>query len=1850
MYSSSNFLQFHSTATTTAIPIPNASPFMLRRSSYGFGVFHRKRARFKQQTRSSFRVNSSILPPPFDGSVPLDSFAPSVAGFASGFAVFLSSRLFGRRSSIVDDDVVAGEWILLTTPTPFNRFVLLRCSSLFSFDDSSESLSDRLVTDERHFVTSDTGKITVSSPDEKTPLEYQRVCITTEDGGVVSLDWPANLDIKEERGMDTTVIFIPGTPQGSMDEGVRSFVCEALRRGLFPVVMNPRGCAGSPLTTPRLFTAGDSDDVSTALRFLTKTRPWTTLTAVGRGYGANMLTKYLAEAGERSPLTAAVCIDNPFDLEEITRTSPYSTSLDQQITGGLVEILLANKELFQGRAKAFDVGKALSSKSVREFDKALSMVTYGCESIEDFYSSCATRDVIGEIKVPVLFIQNDNVVPPYTIPRSSIAENPYTSLLLCSSSPDLIDGRTVAVSWCQDLAIEWLTAVELALLKGRHPLLKDVDVTVNPSKGLVFSEARAPEKSIGAKKLVQAAHKKTVNGYDVDPFKETLEDSDITPNSNLSTGTDLEKNVKVDNGSDETENSRVSTSSLVEVESIEDNESNVEESERGQVLQTAEVVVNMLDVTMPGTLKDEEKKKVMDAVGRGETVLTALQDAVPEDVRGKITTAVTGILQSGGTKLNLEKLKLPRISPGLKKAEEAKKETSSAIDQKDSHSPDPIDKSDDLVSGSDDTITGSDNSPGGIELEHSPTEVSQKDGDSGKSQPVDSDQDDSLGNHESYTNEKNSAADGSENASEAKSDSVNQGPIGTEDVTSNDDKVEQGSGVVTVQRQVETKKHDEKGAPIADEKSSVADAFEKASDTKNDSINPPPVGVDDITSDGDKVDQAAVLSQQQRKEETNKNNDNEKQSATDQDKVTSTDNEGDAGKSSASQPVEKDISDDQSKETKIMQPVSDQTKPAIQEPNQSKFNVSHAFEALTGMDDETQVAVNSVFGVLENMISQLDEENKEGNEVSDEKNLKDTKTLNDEKNITNEAMSPSEEEILDKRETESLMPSENSHDPACIVNETEKSSESDKVTGEMIEKDLGRDEFVNGKHSPKVLPERNTDSVENSSHDGYRGYRGEKLSKEKIAKQLDLDTTTALMLDYYPEEGEWKLLDQQPEHLDNDYYPEAGKWKLLDQQPEYLGNLADNAAASRDTHENVQVHSLSVGNEDNVIEPAYMILNHGQESELSEMHDATDNQNDGPHKLDEGCEELEHLIKVIVSDSLNVEVQRRMGSAGMRQIKSQLSKDIRMVAKTFSYSVVYAEPTWTFIRNSKTSNGPSGKVGKLHGDAIIRAIASAVQEAHFLRQVLPIGVVVGSVLAALRKYFDVSTTTNSAKRDIVPGRTQKYENNGAAKRVLPDKVSKETQQNNSTIGEMVESGLQNINNEGVMVSDNGATTSVVPSKVSKESKQNNSTIGEMVESGLQSINNEGVMVGAVTAALGASAMLAQDEDPQRGGFMSKSSEKDSQHKESGKLDQSNMVASFAEKAMSIAGPAVPTKETGEVDQDRIVAMLADLGQRGGILKLVGKLALLWGGLRGAMSLTDKLIQFLRMDEWPLLKRAVGFIGMLLVLWSPVVIPLLPTLLQSWSTSNPSRVAELASVVGLYVAVFILVMLWGKRVRKYENPFMQYGLDFKASVKVKIQVFLKAFAGGMTVVLLIQFVNAILGAAIFSRPPYFPHPFDAMKCLKGCGQLLMLIVRGITAATFVVLVEELLFRSWMPDEIAIDLGYHQSIIITGFIFALFQRSLRSIPGLWLLSLALAGARARSQGNLIVPIGLRAGTIATSFLLQSGGFLTYNPSSPAWIAGSRPLQPFSGVVGLGVSLALALILYPRHSPETKMQKYN
>lgn len=49
--------------------------------------------------------------------------------------------------------------------------------------------------------------------------------------------------------------------------------------------------------------------------------------------------------------------------------------------------------------------KALSARSVRDFEAAISMISYGFQSIEDFYTKSSTRELVHKVKIPLLFIQ-----------------------------------------------------------------------------------------------------------------------------------------------------------------------------------------------------------------------------------------------------------------------------------------------------------------------------------------------------------------------------------------------------------------------------------------------------------------------------------------------------------------------------------------------------------------------------------------------------------------------------------------------------------------------------------------------------------------------------------------------------------------------------------------------------------------------------------------------------------------------------------------------------------------------------------------------------------------------------------------------------------------------------------------------------------------------------------------------------------------------------------------------------------------------------------------------------------------------------------------------------------------------------------------------------------------------------------------------------------------------------------------------------------------------------------------------------------------------------------------------------
>lgn len=147
--------------------------------------------------------------------------------------------------------------------------------------------------------------------------------------------------------------------------------------------------------------------------------------------------------------------------------------------------------------------------------------------------------------------------------------------------------------------MQWLTAVELGLLKGRHPLLKDVDVTINPSKGLSLVGGRSFGKSGRRDKLLNLPNTDSIASQE-----NSITAGIQSKSRQESRGPELDmKRLKQEGKGLENQSSDVNAEFIDGTNPIDD--------ERGQVLQTAGTVINMVDVTIPGTLSEEQKKKVI---------------------------------------------------------------------------------------------------------------------------------------------------------------------------------------------------------------------------------------------------------------------------------------------------------------------------------------------------------------------------------------------------------------------------------------------------------------------------------------------------------------------------------------------------------------------------------------------------------------------------------------------------------------------------------------------------------------------------------------------------------------------------------------------------------------------------------------------------------------------------------------------------------------------------------------------------------------------------------------------------------------------------------------------------------------------------------------------------------------------------------------------------------------------------------------------------------------------------------------------------------------------------------------
>ncbi|RKP04141.1 hypothetical protein CXG81DRAFT_4142, partial [Caulochytrium protostelioides] len=339
--------------------------------------------------------------------------------------------------------------------TQLQRLVHAQCPTLFAGFSSTPWLPNG------HLQT-----LWASRPDswKSGSLLYDRDLLQHAEGGHNALDWfpcrpggtvPARSAADADQAASDPVppgpdplprtapviIILHGLTGGSHEAYVQDMVraVMAVDHGVRVVVMNARGCAGSQLTSAQLYNACYTGDLRATIGRVQEATGAldVPMAAVGFSLGANVLTCYLGETGERSPLLGAVAISNPFDLLAGARW------LDSSVAGRHIY----SPEALDATAQAADTsadalagaehrGTLLKTlyvsqiRSPRTFDHHVTRLLGRYASVDDYYRRGSSAQYVPYIRVPYLAIsaEDDPVVPWVTWPVSDAAENPYVVL------------------------------------------------------------------------------------------------------------------------------------------------------------------------------------------------------------------------------------------------------------------------------------------------------------------------------------------------------------------------------------------------------------------------------------------------------------------------------------------------------------------------------------------------------------------------------------------------------------------------------------------------------------------------------------------------------------------------------------------------------------------------------------------------------------------------------------------------------------------------------------------------------------------------------------------------------------------------------------------------------------------------------------------------------------------------------------------------------------------------------------------------------------------------------------------------------------------------------------------------------------------------------------------------------------------------------------------------------------------------------------------------------------------------------------------------------------------------------
>lgn len=269
-------------------------------------------------------------------------------------------------------------------------------------------------------------------------IHYERRYLRVPDNGTLVLDtYPPFESVAD----DTPIVIILHGITGSSEETSSRVTVNALTRpqseggpGFRTVVLNLRGCDGSPVTSSRLYHAGETDDLRSVLLYLTHTWPTAPLYAVGFSMGAATLGVYLGQQGEDTPIKAAISVSSPWNWSKAAHYIETATFLGKYVYGPIMarnlrSVYLRNVHAFPEKDWDINTTEVESAKyfTIRWYDDRVTSKIFGFIDAEDYYTQASPDQYMDRVKVPLLALHalDDPIVHASYLPWDGVNKSEH---------------------------------------------------------------------------------------------------------------------------------------------------------------------------------------------------------------------------------------------------------------------------------------------------------------------------------------------------------------------------------------------------------------------------------------------------------------------------------------------------------------------------------------------------------------------------------------------------------------------------------------------------------------------------------------------------------------------------------------------------------------------------------------------------------------------------------------------------------------------------------------------------------------------------------------------------------------------------------------------------------------------------------------------------------------------------------------------------------------------------------------------------------------------------------------------------------------------------------------------------------------------------------------------------------------------------------------------------------------------------------------------------------------------------------------------------------------------------------